>query len=276
MSDLFKEIQLHNLDPNTTIWKYLPLWEFESLLMLRALWFSTLRKFEDDFEGTVPEPARTQMKHQFQDMEKWFPDEHRKQQVRRFVEVNVADGRELIVANCWSIGETETKRMWDEYVKNNEGVVIRSSAQDLVDSLVLAGLPHRYFWIGKIEYIDFARHDEMTIYTANQAHLRAFVKSRKQFEWEKELRIATMNWITPGSLNPDGSPPNEKQKSGLVYSSDRPGIFRRTHLPTLIKEVRTAPGASTCQLNTIKFLISESLGDQQGWPPIIGQSQLHS
>lgn len=255
MSDQFERIRLGKLDPSTPIWRYLAFPKFISLLATNALWFSKLQVFADALEGTTPEPTRTQMKDQDRGIEDWFQEERLKQQVRRFVEDNEDSGRELIVANCWSIGEHESRRMWDVYVGNGEGVAIQSTARDLTRSLVLS---HDSWWIGKVSYVNWANHSAMTIPEGNQAHLRAFLKSEQDYSWENELRIATMNWVVPGCLNPDGSPPDERQKSGLVYSTDRPGIFVCTHLPALIKEVRSAPGASEWHYSLIKLLISRT------------------
>jgi len=191
------------------------------------------------------------MKTQHRDMEEWFPDEERKQQVHRFVEDNEEDGRELIVANCWFIGEHESQKMWDEYVRNDEGVAIRSTAECLAYSLCLS---HKSWWMGKVNYVDLANYDRMDIYEGHQAHRRAFLKSEK-YASENELRVATMNWVAPGCLNPDGSPQTEKQKSGLVYSPDRRGILVSTRLAVLMKEVRTAPGTSEWHHNLIGLLV---------------------
>jgi hypothetical protein len=222
--------------------------------LTQALWFSKLGVFIDALEGTIPEPARAQMKSQHRDMEEWFQDEEMKQQVRRFAEVNEDDGRELIVANCWFIGERESQEMWNNYVNNDEGVAIRSTARDLAKSLSLS---HKNFWMGRVHYVDRAKHSRMNTHEAHQAHLRAFLKS-EQYAFENELRVAPMNWVAPGCLNPDGSPQTEKQKSGLVYSGDRRGILVCARLPMLIKEVRTAPGASEWHRNLIKLLLTQA------------------
>jgi hypothetical protein len=169
----------------------------------------------------TPELTRAQMKSQDRDMEEWFPDQGRKQQVRRFVEVNEEDGRELIVANCWFIGEHESRQMWNAYARNDEGVAIRSTAECLANSLCLS---HECWWMGKVNYVDLANYDRMDVYEGHQAHRRAFLKDEK-YAFENELRVATMNWVALGCLNPDGSRQTEKQKSGLVYSSDRRGIL---------------------------------------------------
>jgi|SRR3984957_20949289 len=94
----------------------------------------------------------------------------------------------------------------------------------------------------------------MDLYEGHQAHLRAFLKGEK-YAYENELRVATMNSMAPGCLNPDGSPQTEKQKSGLAYSPDRGGILVSTRLGVLMKEIRTAPGTSEWHHNLIDLLI---------------------
>jgi hypothetical protein len=254
VADQFERLRLGDLDPNATIWRYLTFPKFISLLATHALWFSKLRVLTDTLEGTTPELTRIQLKSQHQKMEDWFQEEHLKQQVRRFVEDNEDDGRELIVANCWVIGTHESKEMWNTYVGNHEGVVIRSTPRGLANSLAVS---HDSWWLGRVKYVDFARYDEMTTHEGHQAHLRAFLKSEK-YSPENELRVATMNWVAPGCLNPDGSPPNEKQKAGLVYSTDRLGILVRVQLATLIKEIRSAPAASDWHHNLIGLLINKA------------------
>jgi hypothetical protein len=251
VSAQFEQLRLGDLDSRTAIWRYFTFPKFVSLLATQALWFSKLSILTDALEGTTPEPTRAQMKSQDRNIEEWFPDQERKQQVRRFVEVNEENGRELIVANCWSIGDQESRQMWNAYVRNDEGVAIRSTAGCLANSLSLS---HECCWIGKVNYVDLANYEGMDVYEGHQAYRRAFLKSEK-YAFENELRVATMNWVVPGCLNPDGSPQTEDQKTGLVYSPDRPGIFVGTRLAELIKEVRTAPGTSEWHHNLIGLLI---------------------
>ncbi len=251
MSVQFEQLRLGDLEPHVTIWRYFTFPKFVSMMATKALWFSKLSILADTLEGMTPELTRAQMKSQHRDMEEWFPDEERKQQVRRFVEVNEENGRELIVANCWFIGEQESQKMWDDYVRNDEGVAVRSTAECLANSLCLS---HECWWMGKVNYVDLASYDRMDVYQGHQAHQRAFLKS-EEYAFENELRVATMNWVAPGCLNPDGSPQTEKQKSGLVYSPDRRGILVRTRLAVLMKEVRTAPGTSEWHHNLIGLLV---------------------
>jgi len=92
--------QIGQLDLDTVIWRYLTFGKFISHIQLGALWFAKLRIFQDAEEGLTPQSTRKKIKSQHRVMEEWFPDEARKSQVRRFVEDNERDGRDLIVASC--------------------------------------------------------------------------------------------------------------------------------------------------------------------------------
>jgi hypothetical protein len=254
MSDRFEHIRLGELDPATIIWRYLTFPKFVSLLATGALWFSKLAHLEDKLEGTIPGPTLAALKTQHQEMEKWFADEAAKQQLRQAAQDNEDYGRELIVANCWFAAEHESMEMWTNYAGGgNEGVVIRSTARDLANALYMS---HRDWWIGKVRYVDLSQHVEMSPYEGSQAHLRAFLKNA-HFSGESEVRVATMNLVAPGCLNPDGSEPNEQQRVGLVYSEGRAGILVRVNLPALITEIRSAPRASNWHHDLIALLAKQ-------------------
>lgn len=230
-------------DRNATIWRYLTIDKFASLLQTRALWFSKLQILQDQREGMMPAAPRAALKRQHRKTESWFPDEERRAQVRNFVEANENDGRELIVVNCWFVGDHESQAMWDEYARDSEGncgVIVKSTADDLLRSLRRS---HDNWWFGNVKYVDLATDEGMNAYQASQASLRAFLKNQS-YSHESELRLATMNFVTPGCLNPDGSPPTERQRAGYSYSSDRRGIFVEVDLHALIREMRVAPGAT--------------------------------
>ncbi len=247
--------QIGNLDLDAVIWRYLTLKKFVSLIDLRAVWFTRLGIFEDAEEGMTPEFTRQQIKGQHREMEGWFLDEERKSQIRRSHEDNERYGRDLIVASCWVIGEHESEDMWTEYAKDREGVVIKSTAGALTRSLEQS-LKAKW-WIGKVSYVDLSTYRGMNPYEGSQAHLRAFLKGEK-YSHESELRVATMNFVAPGCLNPDGSPQNEKQRNGLIDASDGPGIYVRVNLSTMVDEVRTASGASDSHRARIESLLRKA------------------
>jgi hypothetical protein len=244
--------QLDALDPNTVIWRYLTFDKFSKLVSLRALWFARLGVFEDVEEGMTPARARYELKAQHQEMEMWFADERLRNQVRRFVEDNENSGRDMIVASCWFIGEHESRQMWDNYTKDANGVAVQSTIGALIRSLTQTH-PNKW-WVGRVKYIDRAAYEGMDAYTGSQAHLRAFLKE-VAYAHENELRVATMNFVVAGCLNPDGSPPNEKQRRGFVDASDGPGIYVSANLTTLVGELRMAPGAEPPHAQRVESML---------------------
>ena len=106
------------------------------------------------------------------------------------------------------------------------------------------------------------------IHEGHQAHLRAFLKGMK-YSHENELRVATMNFVAPGCLNPDGSPQSERQRKGLIDASDGPGIYVQANMSILINEVRTAPGASDPHRAKIELLMRTA-----GLQIAVGRSEL--
>ena len=245
--------QIGELEPNTVIWRYLTFEKFALLIKLGAVWFAKLGIFEDFEEGMTPELTRQQIKSQHREMEMWFPDEETRSQVRRFHEDNERYGRDLIVASCWFIGEHESKDMWIEYAKNREGVAIKSTAGALMHALVQS-LQEKW-WIGKVSYVDLSIYRGMNVYEGHQAHLRVFLKGMK-YSHEKELRVATMNFVAPGCLNPNGSPQSEKQRKGFIDASNGPGIYVQANLAILINEIRTAPSATGSHRSKVELLTS--------------------
>ena len=223
-----------------TIWRYLTFAEFVSLLELHALWMSRLGAVSDRFEGTLPHRTRENMIAS--DLE-WKPTfEGRpdlQEQLAGMTDRNVADGRDVLVVNCWFLGERESAEMWKEHVGSTEGVAIRSTLTRL-DQSILA--KQEFTSIGGVKYVDFSTHD-MSVYHGSQAGERALLKEER-YSFENEVRVVTANVVCPGCLNPDGSPPTANQLAGPgMFDPGRPGLYLQVNLGTLIEVIVTAPGA---------------------------------
>jgi hypothetical protein len=143
--------------------------------------------------------------------------------------------------------------MWQTYVGSEEGVAIESSCELLVKNLA----HQEYARIGLVRYVDFEQ-ENMGLYLGNQAIERAFLK-RPEFFGERELRIATMNLVAPGCLNPDGTPPTPQQLSGPgMFDPDRSGLFIQANVGSLVRSARLAPGASEAFANAVRKAIASA------------------
>jgi len=224
-----------------TVWRYLTFAKFISLLELRALWMSRLGGLIDQFEGTLPDKTREDIIASDLKWKTTFEGRPELQdQLAGMTDRNVADGRDVLVVNCWFLGESESPQMWKEYVGSTEGVAIRSTLKRL-DQSILA--KQEFTTIGKVNYVDFSEYD-MGIYNGSRAGERALLKG-KRYSFENEVRIVTHNLVCPGCLNPDGSPPTKTQLDGTgMYDPNRPGLYLQVNLTVLIETVITAPGAA--------------------------------
>jgi len=223
------------------VWRYLTFAKFISVLELRALWMSRLGSLLDQFEGAFPDKTRENMIASDLKWKTTFEGRPELQeQSAGMTDKNVADGRDVLVVNCWFLGESESPQMWKEYVGSTEGVAIRSTLKRL-DQSILA--KQEFTTIGKVNYVDFSKYD-MGIYIGSRAGERALLKAEK-YSFENEVRIVTHNLVCPGCLNPDGSPPKRTQLDGPgMFDPDRPGLYLQVNLRMLIEAVITAPGAA--------------------------------
>lgn len=229
---------LTEADLDFTIWRYLTFSKFISLLTYQAIWFSKLQILQDQYEGTLPAPAKLNMHEELQKWKTLFtnPDHHR--QIDEMPDRNVEDGRELTVVNCWFLGDQESQRMWNEYVGHSEGVAIKSTIRKLCSYIfVYPEVSH----IGKVKYVELNKHN-MNLYEANQAHERTFLKDKNRYSHEQEIRLVTMSLKTPMCVNMNGKPLTEQEYTGKNMNNfDNPGLYIKADLSNLINSIVLAP-----------------------------------
>jgi GTPase SAR1 family protein len=237
-------------DLDKTVWRYLTFPKYISLLTYRALWFSKLNILTDQYEGYMPAIADAEMLAEFQEWkDKLDPSLH--EQIDNMNKRNVEDGRELLVASCWFLADSDSERMWKEYANGSEGVAIKSTIRALSQFVFC---DPRTSHIGKVQYVDLENYS-MSHYQANQAHHRAFLK-KLEYCHENELRIVTMNFKGPMCVNMDGTllKPEEYQGANMNNFENR-GLYIQADLTQLIKATVLAPGASTWFELLIKRLV---------------------
>lgn len=163
-----------NLPDHTVVWRYMDLSKFQKIIESKALWFARTDKFDDKLEGTLTNTDQC------------------KEKARRLLEEKFAKPWALtdntiisklplhMGVNCWHINDTENPRMWEEYVKDKEGIAIQSTFGNLKASII----DNDTVYFGKVKYIDY---DLGQIDESN--YLNYFLHKKKiDFEWESELR----------------------------------------------------------------------------------------
>ena len=255
--------QLHNLNEgelDKVVWRYLTFPKFISLISYGALWFQRLSSLSDELEGTIPSRTLGSMKEADQQWKQVFTDPALQTQIDGWHERSVADGKLLTLANCWYLGDCESEQMWEEFGRSPESVAVRSTIRRLWTSTLL---PSDFSFIGPVMYIDHATFD-MDHYPAHQAHHRAFLKDKRQFAYEQELRLTTMNLRTPACLDALGRPLSVEEVSGVGANNfDSPGLYVRSNITELIESVVTHPKAPDWFHNLVHHI---QISGHYKWP----------
>jgi hypothetical protein len=250
-------MNLRSLTPNDferTVWRYMPLSKFVSLLTYQALWFSKLNILQDRYEGLIPRRVRERIHEKNQEYKVQFdtPEFHR--QIDEWPSKNESDGRELYIVTCWFLDEQESSRMWKEYGVSNEAVAVKSTIGSLAQYVFVRREP-TVSHLGPVSYVDHESY-EMSSYEAHQAIERSFLKDKSQFCHEQEIRLVTLNVKTTSCASPEGRPYTTEQVAGAKMNNfENPGLFVGVDLKHLIREVVVCPGAQPWFTNLIRRLV---------------------
>lgn len=236
---------------NVPLWRYMDFIKFASLVEMGALWFSRLGALQDGYEGTIPEPSYLEMTQRDQDVATWRDDPGWKAAAAEMTLRNESDGRDILAVNCWNMNKTEDRRMWKTYTSDAFGVVIKTTLGRLRRVIPV----NDFTFIGAVNYVDLATH-QMDLSDAHSASKRAFLKS-PTFAFENELRVVTMNIVTPYCLNADGTPMTKKQATGPgQLDNRRPGLYVKVDLKTLLRLVIVSPKSPPWFYSLVKTMVS--------------------
>ena len=152
------------------VWRYMSFEKFANVLATGSLFFARADKYDDKFEGYIPET--TTLPHKPEDNPPVNRDD--------------SNFRQYIMCNCWHHGEEESMGMWDKYHLRNSGIAIKTTMGNLKNSLLDEPEEPDVF-IGKIEYINSHDQIKMPEDIGNLLYYPYFYK-RRPFEYEQEVR----------------------------------------------------------------------------------------
>lgn len=213
---------------NIKVWRYLDFTKLISLFDKRRLYFSRADRFNDPFEGSLPQrniESRKIAPNDIPDHEKnTFID-----QMNQMAEIYNAMPKQMAI-NCWHANEYESAAMWNLYLKSDEGIAIQSTFSKLKKSII----DEEVVYIGKVKYIDY----ESDYFDASNV-FEAFVHKRKSFEYENEIRAVIAKFAINGNPN--------------TYIAN--GIEVKVDIETLIENIHIAPNAPTWFLELVVNVI---------------------
>lgn len=208
---LIKSQVTPNIQPDQKLWRYMSLERLIDILSRKKLFFAPLNAYaaSDPFEGLLPKVAldpliqslsifiddfALQKKMMEERTLNIFP-EHHHETVRKIFDRNNLNDFKLItnelyfrvlkstVINCWHQNESESEAMWSLYSKNNKGIAIQTTAQDLIESI-----DDERVHFSEVRYINF--YDENL--KSSDLIVNGFISpllKREAFEHEKEARL---------------------------------------------------------------------------------------
>lgn len=174
---------------NAKIWRYMDFTKFVSLLDSSSLFFTRADKLGDPFEGSYTKENLRLRKIAFKHAPKDMPEEVKKAIVKALKPRRVLFRliTKLTFINSWHENEYESAAMWRLYLKSNEGIAIQSTFSRLKDCFN-NGTPDIH--IGEVRYIDYEREA-----ISEQNLFYPFLRKRKSFEYEQELRAVVQQWF---------------------------------------------------------------------------------
>lgn len=252
--------RLKDPSPNDIVWRYMTLSKFKDLIDRSQLYFCSLDKYDNDpMEGVVPEknyapdfktpvlvtdltliPTSDPTKFTVQNNSgmRMIPlKDHYGNNYEREVKANKEHDlqkRKAMFVNCWHKNTSESEAFWRIYTDPNEPTVaIKTTVRDLVKAFPR---DKSYLFISDVLYYD----ENDSIPTGND--LYQVIHKRKQFEYEKEVRL--IYW------------------SGLKYNELAPGSMNDSRidvdLKTLIPELWISPRASDKDYEDIQAIIKKA------------------
>lgn len=149
-----------------TLWRYMSFEKFANILATESLFFSRADKFDDKFEGYIPESIKVSY-------------------ASAGIHIDPNIFRPYVMCNCWHHNNEESMVMWDKYHLRNSGIAIKTTLGNLKNSLP----DEPNVFTGQIEYIE--NHNQIEIpenpSIASLVYSPYFYK-RTPFEYEHEVR----------------------------------------------------------------------------------------
>lgn len=183
-----------SLNENQTLWRYMNLPKFVSMLEQNALWLPRADKFRDRHEGRFPDEMRQLIEKAYEGFG-----------IDNNSPVKDADDfQDYLLKNtfisCWHKNFDENMVMWEVYGKDNNAVAIQTTVKNIKNSIDITNLTGHSLLLKNVIY---QRADEIS---GVLLYEECFFRKRPHFSFEQEVRISldTYSRFSPSKKTPHG------------------------------------------------------------------------
>ena len=233
------------------LWRYTNFEKFVNLLDTGSLFFTRADKFEDPYEGFIPQSI---MDAYIQYLNSITTEN----MVKEIIRENEAS-RKYVMCNCWHQNVVESMAMWEKYYMRNSGVAIKTTMQKMKNSLT----SEHSIYIGNIEYIYDNMDDDQYMQNFLQSETLLakkltyfpYFRKRKEYEHEQEVRlIVDIDPFVMGALS--NQTVDAFLDIGLPDICDI-GMLFNVEVNELIDEVIVSPYAENWITETVKSVVQK-------------------
>jgi len=220
-------------DLDISVWRYMDLAKFVSLLSTRSLYFCRTDLLGDPYEGTMPHTVSSTVTDMMAEDQSEIDSRARLSAIREAY-------RQWAYVSCWHMNEDESAAMWSLYARTNEAVAIRSTYRKLRD-----GLPENVY-TGTVEYIDY-RTQQFPEYDLDFP----LVHKRLSFQHEREVRAV----IPEPPFDGDDDP--AAKRAAILRENDEVGKAVPVSLDALVDRVYVAPTTPAWFSKSVASLVAQ-------------------
>jgi hypothetical protein len=175
-------------DVDSSAWRYMDLYKFESLLGKKALYLRRGDLLQDRFEGTYS-------RYQILKMNEWF-EKIKETHMIESEKVRRSKDRRRSYISCWCLGEYDFHLMWKAYIEKPPGIAIKSSVRRL-QMICDNAVTHWPLDISLVNYFDQAAGKNINYFGTPAI----FLNKDRHFQLDNELRI--VHWPNMSEPTPE-------------------------------------------------------------------------
>jgi hypothetical protein len=219
---------------NTFLWRYITVQKFEDLITSSELYLHRLDKFIDQYEGVVTEYTNEVIENLFLEFENAI-------EMQNELYFLLSSLRKITFINCWHINHNENIEMWKTYADLNNGILIKTTEEKLINSLTDPKLGS--FHLRPIRY---AKRDSREIDLSFPLELINF--KDEIYSFENEYRLSLQYY--KGEIDP-------KDADITIVNAPEKGVRIPINLKTLIDEIFVSPNCDQEFFDRIQGLVEK-------------------